>query len=340
MSEICGLLAGHDHPFGVHLHNNLGLALYNSIVAEKAGATWIDCTVTGMGRGPGNTLTEELLAFRAQGRDVAELSGLVDFIERRMTPMQRQYNYGKNFDYFLSALNRIHPTYSQQLQSNKLFTATDRLSVYDEIRKGNARVFSKDNLESSSSIYSDEVSGCEVDRGSLFGERAVLVLGGGEINSLGVQAFIKRENPIVIDLNNNNPSLNEVIDYRVISNPERLAGVDFSKYSSAVPIITPWSMLKTKPGIGDKSIVDIGIKLSDESVWHGSFVSAPSFDGFSYISAILTGYKDEIFIAGISPVDEQNIMKINQAIIASKLRVISLGETTCAAERSINPFVE
>ena len=41
--------------------NNLGLAFKNSIVANKNGVKWIDSTITGMGRGPGNLKTEEIL---------------------------------------------------------------------------------------------------------------------------------------------------------------------------------------------------------------------------------------------------------------------------------------
>ena len=46
---------------GVHAHDNLGFALKNSNIATQAGANWVDSTVLGMGRGPGNTKTEEIL---------------------------------------------------------------------------------------------------------------------------------------------------------------------------------------------------------------------------------------------------------------------------------------
>ena len=36
------------------------MALKNSELAIDNGFQWIDCTVMGMGRGPGNTLTEEI----------------------------------------------------------------------------------------------------------------------------------------------------------------------------------------------------------------------------------------------------------------------------------------
>ncbi|WP_006787625.1 aldolase catalytic domain-containing protein [Thiorhodospira sibirica] len=45
-------------PMGIHTHDNLGLALSNTLRALDEGVTWVDSTVTGMGRGPGNARTE------------------------------------------------------------------------------------------------------------------------------------------------------------------------------------------------------------------------------------------------------------------------------------------
>ena len=38
---------------GIHAHDNLGKAIQNTVEAINFGATWTDCTVTGMGKGPG-----------------------------------------------------------------------------------------------------------------------------------------------------------------------------------------------------------------------------------------------------------------------------------------------
>ena len=48
---------------GIHAHNNMNLALSNSIEAHNNGTKWVDCTVTGMGRGPGNVKTEDLFKY-------------------------------------------------------------------------------------------------------------------------------------------------------------------------------------------------------------------------------------------------------------------------------------
>lgn len=56
---------------GFHAHDNLGLAMANSIEAIKSGATFIDCSLTGMGKGSGNLALETWLTFlNAYKKDV------------------------------------------------------------------------------------------------------------------------------------------------------------------------------------------------------------------------------------------------------------------------------
>lgn len=49
-------------PIGHHAHNNLGVAVANSLAAIDAGATYIDGSLIGLGAGAGNTPTEMLVA--------------------------------------------------------------------------------------------------------------------------------------------------------------------------------------------------------------------------------------------------------------------------------------
>ncbi|MGW7413914.1 hypothetical protein [Streptomyces sp. NPDC054863] len=51
-----------DGEVGLHAHNNLGLALSNAIAAMENGATWMDSSIQGMGKGPGNLIAEQWLA--------------------------------------------------------------------------------------------------------------------------------------------------------------------------------------------------------------------------------------------------------------------------------------
>jgi 2-isopropylmalate synthase len=56
--------------FSVHCHNDLGLAVANSLAAVKAGARQIECTVNGIGERAGNTSLEEAVMAIKTRRDV------------------------------------------------------------------------------------------------------------------------------------------------------------------------------------------------------------------------------------------------------------------------------
>jgi 4-hydroxy 2-oxovalerate aldolase len=60
--KISLLKANLSIPVGFHSHNNLGLAIANSVAAVDAGATYIDGSLSGLGAGAGNTPTDTLVA--------------------------------------------------------------------------------------------------------------------------------------------------------------------------------------------------------------------------------------------------------------------------------------
>merc|ERR1711991_1259826 len=47
--------------FSVHCHNDLGLAVANSLEAIKLGASQVECTVNGIGERAGNAALEEIV---------------------------------------------------------------------------------------------------------------------------------------------------------------------------------------------------------------------------------------------------------------------------------------
>ena len=57
-ARVDKLVNGLDIPVGFHAHNNLSLAVANSIAAVESGATYIDATCRGLGAGAGNTQIE------------------------------------------------------------------------------------------------------------------------------------------------------------------------------------------------------------------------------------------------------------------------------------------
>jgi 4-hydroxy-2-oxovalerate aldolase len=74
---------------GFHGHENLSLAIANSVAAEETGATWIDGCTCGLGAGAGNAPTEVLTAvFEKLGVDVnAETFPMLDVAEDVVRPI-------------------------------------------------------------------------------------------------------------------------------------------------------------------------------------------------------------------------------------------------------------
>jgi len=74
---------------GFHGHENLSLAIANSIAAEETGATWIDGCTCGLGAGAGNAPTEVLTAvFEKLGVEVnAETFPMLDVAEEVVRPI-------------------------------------------------------------------------------------------------------------------------------------------------------------------------------------------------------------------------------------------------------------
>lgn len=61
--RISALKSALKVPIGHHSHNNLGMAVSNSIAAIEAGATYIDGSLSGLGAGAGTHLQKHLLQF-------------------------------------------------------------------------------------------------------------------------------------------------------------------------------------------------------------------------------------------------------------------------------------
>lgn len=62
----------------VHCHNDLGLAVANTLAAAKAGATQLECTINGIGERAGNAALEEIVMGIVTRKDFYELESFVN----------------------------------------------------------------------------------------------------------------------------------------------------------------------------------------------------------------------------------------------------------------------
>lgn len=79
-------------PVGFHAHNNLGLAVGNTLAAIEAGAAIVDGTVRGLGAGAGNTQLEVLVAvLKRLGYETGiDLYSIMDVGEQLVDPVMQR----------------------------------------------------------------------------------------------------------------------------------------------------------------------------------------------------------------------------------------------------------
>lgn len=90
--RISTLVDGLSISVGFHGHNNLGMAVINSVAAVNSGATIIDGTIRGFGAGAGNTQLEVLIAVFDRlgfetGIDLYKILDAADIAEKEFNPV-------------------------------------------------------------------------------------------------------------------------------------------------------------------------------------------------------------------------------------------------------------
>jgi len=105
-------------PLGFHGHNNLSLAMANSLKAIEAGANYIDSCIKGMGRSAGNTQTEILVYLLGQmGLPVIseDIYAVYDFADKYIEPLMPDKQGLSNEEIHIG-ISRFHSSYTPILK--------------------------------------------------------------------------------------------------------------------------------------------------------------------------------------------------------------------------------
>ena len=92
---------------GIHTHNNRQLAFSNSIQAIIDGANFVDGSVYGIGRGPGNTCTELMLTFLQNPK--YKLRPALKLIQELYLPLREKIEWGYIIPYMITGTLNEHP---------------------------------------------------------------------------------------------------------------------------------------------------------------------------------------------------------------------------------------
>lgn len=93
---------------GIHAHNNQQLAFANTIEACTVGVSYLDATMSGMGRGAGNCNMELLLGFLRNPK--YSLNPVLKFLQNQMLPLKKSgLVWGCDVQYMLTGQQNQHP---------------------------------------------------------------------------------------------------------------------------------------------------------------------------------------------------------------------------------------
>jgi 4-hydroxy 2-oxovalerate aldolase len=96
-----------DKTLGIHAHNNMQLAMSNTITAIIENCNMLDATLLGMGRGAGNCPVEILIAFLKNPK--YRLLPLLDVIQNHIHPLQKDIQWGYHIPYLITGALNEHP---------------------------------------------------------------------------------------------------------------------------------------------------------------------------------------------------------------------------------------
>ncbi len=92
---------------GIHAHNNIQLAFANTIESMMYGTSFLDVTVSGLGRGAGNCPMELLIGFLKNPK--YKQMPVLEFIQNYIVPLEKELDWGYSIPYMLTGQLVEHP---------------------------------------------------------------------------------------------------------------------------------------------------------------------------------------------------------------------------------------
>ncbi|MGB0805817.1 MAG: aldolase catalytic domain-containing protein [Salibacteraceae bacterium] len=121
---------------GFHGHNNLELALINTLTAIQCGVDIVDATITGMGRGAGNLKTELLLTTLNSKSELNLNFNALGKVVDIFTQLQNEHKWGTNLGYMVSGAHSIPQKEVMEWFANRFYSFNSIIRALSNRSKG------------------------------------------------------------------------------------------------------------------------------------------------------------------------------------------------------------
>lgn len=317
ISNIIKLLkVNWNGELGIHTHDNLSRATLNTKIAQELGVNYIDCTVNGMGRGPGNAKTELLIfEYQKQIKKKIDPIPLLNLVENEFKQLKEKYNWGTNPFYYIAGLKKIHPTFIQTMLNDNRFTNDDILSTINYISTIDGTKFNR-KLIYSNQNFKKKING-NWKASALLKNKNILIIGNGPSimeNKKLLEKVISQKKLFVIALNTQKNINDNLINLRVISNELRFL-TDRKEINKVKQILVlPYKYLSKnlKKNIKIKKLYDFGFNIVKGIFeFHDKYAVGPNSLAISYALAIAnSGKSKKIYLAGIDGYEKNDYRQV------------------------------
>ena len=127
--KFMGALKESGKEVGIHAHNNQQLAFANTIEAIIAGASRVDATIAGIGRGAGNCPMELILGFLHNPK--FKMRPILECTQKVMLPLSKGMDWGYSIPYALTGQLNQHPRAAIEFRAGA--TPDDYVKFYDQL---------------------------------------------------------------------------------------------------------------------------------------------------------------------------------------------------------------
>ena len=302
---------------GIHTHDNLGNALRNSMIALKNGVKWIDTTISGMGRGPGNTKTElAIIEFEKSKNKKMDIIPLTKLVNNEFKILKSKFNWGTNPYYYMAGKWGIHPSFVQEMISAD-FPEEKVFKNLKNLRDIGGHKFSKDLINRNELFYHGKVVGDWIPKEFLFKKKILILANGPNLFKFKgkVEKFIKKNDELIVfQINNKNIIKDGLIDYRIACHTMRILLDSKEYYKSKSPIILPLNRFsdRVKKSLKHIKTLNFGLQVKKNKFeFNKNFTVIPNSLAFSYALGIANsaGVK-EIYLAGFDGYKNNHPKKI------------------------------
>lgn len=214
---------------GYHSHNNFQLAYSNAIelLNLKTNRTIIlDSSLYGMGKSAGNCNTELLAMYlNTNINKKYDMPEILNAIDLEILKYLKQFEWGYQITYYLSALNDCHPNYVKYLEKKNMLPIKDINNILNLIPNNKKLTFDENCIEKLYQKYLQRNLDDKKDYKQLRQElenTEVLLLGPGssvKIQKNKIQKYIENNKLKIFSVNHVNRLFDT--DYIFISNPKR-----------------------------------------------------------------------------------------------------------------------